>query len=141
MRESLSEGEFLISLNFSENYAFIAQDAAQSFHYNNNQCSLATIVIYYKGSESKIVHKSMVVFSDSLIHDVVAVYLIQEIIINFLKKTFDLVRKVIYFTDGAAQHFKINAISKIFFIIMMILLLMRSGIFMQQPTEKMHVME
>ena len=106
LRESLSEGEFLISLDFSENYAFIAQDAAQSFHYNNNQCSLATIVIYYKGSESKIEHKSMVVFSDSLIHDVVAVYLIQEIIINFLKKTFDLVRKVIYFTDGAAQHFK-----------------------------------
>ena len=95
LRESLSEGEFLISPDFSENYAFIAQDAAQSFHYNNNQCSLATIVIYYKGSESNIEHKSMVVFSDSLIHDVVAVYLIQEIIINFLKKSFDLVRKVV----------------------------------------------
>ena len=89
LRESLSEGEFVFSLDFSENYAFIAQDTAQSFHYNNNQCSLATIVIYYKGSESKIEHKSMVVFSDRLIHDVVAVYLIQEIIINFLKKTFD----------------------------------------------------
>ena len=48
----------------------------------------------------------MAVFSDNLIHDTVAVYLIQEIIIDYLKKSFDFVKKIIYFTDGAAQHFK-----------------------------------
>lgn len=106
LRESLSDGQFLISLDFSENYAFVAQDAAQSFHYNNNQCSLATAVIYYKGLDSTIQHKSIVVFSDNLTHDTAAVYRVQEIMINFLKSVFDPVRKVFYFTDGAAQHFK-----------------------------------
>ena len=62
LRESLSKEEFLNSLDFSENYVSIAEDAAQSFHYNNNQCSLATIVIYYKGLDSKIERKSMAVF-------------------------------------------------------------------------------
>lgn len=104
-RESLDKGEFLISLDFSENYAFIAQDAAQSFHYNNNQCSLATAVFYYKVADLKV-HKSIVVFSDNLSHDTIAVYCIQKIIINYLQNSFDCVKKVIYFTDGAAQHFK-----------------------------------
>ena len=31
---------------------------------------------------------------------------IQEIIIDYLKKSFFFVKKIIYFTDGAAQHFK-----------------------------------
>ena len=35
-----------------------------------------------------------------------SVNLIQEIIINYLKKSFDFVKKIIYFSDGAAQHFK-----------------------------------
>ena len=48
----------------------------------------------------------MAVFSDNLIHDIMAVFLIQEIIIDYLKKSFDFVRKIIYFTDGAAQNFK-----------------------------------
>ena len=102
----LKQRKIFISLDFSENYAFTAQDAAQSFHYNNNQCRLATIVMYYRGSDSKIEHKSMAVYSDNLIHDTVAVYLIQEIIIDYIKKSFSFVRKIIYFTDGAAQHFK-----------------------------------
>ena len=50
----------------------------------------------------------MVVFLDSLIHDVVAVYLIQEIIINFLKKTFDLVKKVILFTRALGGPFLLD---------------------------------
>ena len=69
-----------LSLDFSENCAFIAQDTGQLFHYNNNQCSLTTIVIYYKVSNSKIEHKNMAVFSDNLIHsNTVAVYLIKKL--------------------------------------------------------------
>ena len=48
----------------------------------------------------------MAAFSDDLIHDTVAVYLIHEIIIDCVKKSFDFVRKIIYFSDGASQHFK-----------------------------------
>ena len=66
-----------------------------SFNYFNNQCSLTIIVIHYKESDSKIEHKSIVFFSDNLIHDAVALYLIQEIIIKYIKISFGFVKKVI----------------------------------------------
>ena len=33
---------------FAENYAFVVQNAAQSFHSNNDQATIFTVVIYYK---------------------------------------------------------------------------------------------
>ena len=43
--------------------------------------------------------------SDCLAHDTIAVYEFQKIITHYLKENFQP-RKMIYFTDGAAQHFK-----------------------------------
>ena len=43
--------------------------------------------------------------SDCLSHDTNAVYKFQKIIKHYLKENFQP-RKMIYFTDGAAQHFK-----------------------------------
>ena len=86
---------FNFSRFFRKLYTFIEQDAAQSFYYNNNQYSLRIIVIHYNESDSKIKHKSIVFFSDNLIHDAVALYLIREIIIKYIKKSFSFVKEVI----------------------------------------------
>jgi len=103
-KDTLRDGEILIQLDFAENYAFVVQDAAQAFHFNNDQCTLHTIVYYYR-SGNQIRHRSMVVLSDCLSHDTVAVHIIQEMILKEITKKC-AVKKVIYFTDGAKQHFK-----------------------------------
>ncbi len=36
-KSSLKAGEFVVSADFSENYSFVLQDAAQGFHWNNAQ--------------------------------------------------------------------------------------------------------
>ncbi|KAJ8671084.1 hypothetical protein QAD02_002343 [Eretmocerus hayati] len=105
LKESLTEGVFLLSLDFAENYAFMAQDAAQAFHYNNDQCSVITVVVYYL-KDSKLCHQSLVILSDNLVHDSVAVHCVQKIVTDWIKSNFALARKIIYFTDGASQHFK-----------------------------------
>ena len=38
-KNNLSDGEFLVIGDFSENYAFIIQDAAQGYHWKNNQAT------------------------------------------------------------------------------------------------------
>ena len=48
--------------------------------------------------------RSLAMLSDSLTHDTIAVYEFQKIITHYLKEDFQP-RKMIYFTDGAAQHF------------------------------------
>lgn len=104
-KETLQRGEVLVHMDFSENYAFVAQDAAQSFHFNNNQCSVHPVVYYYRDEQMQLKHKSLVVLSDCLHHDTSAVYLAQKIVIDHIKSTC-FVEKVIYVTDGAAQQYK-----------------------------------
>ncbi|KYM96890.1 hypothetical protein ALC62_12427 [Cyphomyrmex costatus] len=104
LKTTLLDNEFIVQCDFAENYAFVIQNAAQSFHWNNNQCSIFTAVIYYKEQE-ELKHRSIAILSDSLKHDTIAVYECQKIIVQFLKENFNPV-KIIYFTDGTAQHFK-----------------------------------
>lgn len=104
LKDSLKIGEFIVLCDFAENYAFVAQNAAQSFHWNNDQVTIFTTVIYYKEVD-ELKHRSLAILSDNLNHDTVAVYEFQKIITNHLKENFKAT-KIFYFTDGAPQHFK-----------------------------------
>lgn len=101
----ISENEAFVGFDFSQNFCYVAQNASQAFHFNNDQCTVFPVIFYYKqGSELK--HESCVFLSDSLKHDTAAVYTIQNQLIPILKKRVKNLRKIIYVTDGAKQHFK-----------------------------------
>lgn len=105
-KESLKPGELLIQADFSENYSFILQDAAQSYHWNNSQATIHPFVVYYRHSGEKC-HLSIVIISDCLHHDTIAVYLFQKIVLSFLKEVLPCkLKKAIYFSDGAAAQYK-----------------------------------
>lgn len=72
-KSNLQEGEVLVYSDFSENYAYVAQDAAQAFHYNSDQCTVHPVVIYYKEGNN-IAHHSFVFLSECTTHDTTAVY-------------------------------------------------------------------
>lgn len=40
LKANLKSTEVIIQMDFAENYGFLAQDSAQSFHWNNSQASL-----------------------------------------------------------------------------------------------------
>ncbi|XP_044588550.1 uncharacterized protein LOC123267774 isoform X1 [Cotesia glomerata] len=84
LKESITENEFMVIVDFAENYAFVVQDAAPGFHWNNDQATVYTVVIYYK-VDNQLTHQSMVIISDCLNHDSIAVHIYSEIIINFIK--------------------------------------------------------
>lgn len=106
IKGNLKMGEFIVLCDFAENYGFIAQNAAQAFHWNKNQATVFTTGIYYKvDNEDDLQHDSIAIISDSLNHDTVAVYEFQKIIVKYLSEH-DVRKKIIYFTDGASQHFK-----------------------------------
>lgn len=95
----------MVYCDFAENYAYVAQDAAQAFHYNNDQCTVFPVVFYYR-SEIGIQNQSNILLSDSTKHDAAAVYLMQEKLIPEIKKVCPKVKKIYYISDGAKQHFK-----------------------------------
>lgn len=103
-KNNLDEGEVLVVLDFSENYKYFVQDASQAFHFNNTQCTVFPVVYYYKDN-SVLQHKSLVFLSDSTRHDTAAVYTVQKMLIPHIKKNLG-VKRIVYFSDGAKQHFK-----------------------------------
>ena len=102
-KQSLKPAEVVVSADFSENYSFVLQDAAQGFHWNNSQSTIHPFVIYF----NDLSHASFVVISDCLSHDTIAVYLFQKRLISFLtSKLGCLPKKIYYFSDGAASQYK-----------------------------------
>ena len=107
-KTNLQVGEILVTVDFSENYSFILQDAAQGFHWNNSQATLHPFVAYFVDS-GELRHLSYVIISDCLHHDTIAFYLFQKFFIAFLKKFLSersQPKKIIYFSDGAASQYK-----------------------------------
>lgn len=102
---TLEPTEVLVSCDFAENYAFIMQNAAQGFHWNNKQATIHPFVIY-KNQGDKLQHYSYIIISDCLHHDAVAVYVFIEKLLQFLKTKIPDLSKVYYVTDGAVTHYK-----------------------------------
>ena len=105
-KETLSDNECIIILDFAENYTFLVQDAIQSFHSNNTQATIHPFVIYYK-QNGTLKHESLACISDMLQHDMHTVYTFQKtIILNVMKKDLPQIEKVIYFSDGCSGQYK-----------------------------------
>lgn len=102
----LRENQVVVKWDFSENYAFIAQNAAQAFHFNNDQSTVFSVIFYYK-EKSELKKKSLIFISESRKHDTAAVHTIQTLLIpKILKVVKHPVKKIFYVSDGAKQHFK-----------------------------------
>lgn len=104
-RENLANDECMAICDFAENYAFVIQDAAPGFHWNNNQATVYPVVLYYK-CNGILNHKSLVIISDCLQHDAVTVWALSEYINDLAKSLVPDLSKIIYFSDGAPQQFK-----------------------------------
>ena len=105
VKENLATGEMVLVQDFAENFAFVIQDAAQAFHWNNDQATLFPTVVYYR-ENNEVKHYCLLGISDCLKHDSVSVYMFQEKIIEHLKEKFTCIEKIYYFSDGALQQFK-----------------------------------
>lgn len=107
VKENLKINEALVSFDFAENYAFVLQDEAQSFHWNNDQATIFPIAVYYKTSDG-LKFKSIVCVSENLKHDTVAVHLFQKKLISYMSgsQLITNLEKIYYFSDGSAAQFK-----------------------------------
>ena len=99
LKENLKCGEVTIRGDFAENFSFIVQDEIQGYHWNNQQCSLHSIVLYYPRE-----NESICFISDDPRHDVNFVYKVMKDTIKYIcdNITETLSTKVHYFFDGCA---------------------------------------
>ena len=106
-KKELQKGEYLVCLDFAENYTFNVQNAIQAYHWAAKQATLHPFVIYYR-QNNVTNHINYVVVSENLHHDANSVHLFNSKMIAHLKKSFgsDNVKKIFYFSDGAGSQYK-----------------------------------
>lgn len=104
-KEHFKRDEVIVMFDYSENYKYVAQNALQAFHFNNEQCTVFPVIYFYK-ENGLLKSQSCVISSDSLRHDTASVFAAQSVLLNDIKKKLKFIRHVIYMTDGAKQHFK-----------------------------------
>lgn len=107
MKKNLAVGEILVICDFTENYSFVIQDEIQGYHWSNEQATVHPFVCYYREIENgELKCVSYVVISECLTHDVVAVYLFQKKLMEFLHTKIEHITRVIFFSDGCGGQYK-----------------------------------
>ena len=105
VKKSLAPGQGILVGDFSENYSFVVQDAAQGFHWVNSQATLHPFVFYYK-EDGVLKHQSFCYFSDSTKHTTSMVYTFLKHLVPLLKAEHTNLEKIYYFSDGCAAQYK-----------------------------------
>ena len=110
IKEGPMDEQILDIAAFAENYSFVLQDEVQGYHSTNSQATIHPFVVYHlfpvEGNESTDLKEiRFVVISDHLLHNTLVAHYFQSKLIKFLKEIMSF-KKVIYFSDGAASHFK-----------------------------------
>ena len=105
-KEFVNKGTAIILLDFSENYSFLVQDAAQGFYWDNSQATLHPVVAYYREEDGSLGTISFCVVSDYMKHDATTVHVFISVIIAQLRKLIPDLSLVKYFSDGASSQYK-----------------------------------
>ncbi|XP_060780327.1 uncharacterized protein LOC132888272 [Neoarius graeffei] len=106
LKDTLPHDSAIVLLDFAENYSFIVQDAVQGHHWDNSQATLHPFCIYVKGASGNLVSISLCVISECLKHDTTTVHAFIGKVLAHLKQTLPHLKKVLYFSDGAASQYK-----------------------------------
>lgn len=103
----MCDGEFLVALDFSENYSFCVHYAIQAYHWSNAQATLHPYVIYNR-KNNKLRNDNFVIISEGDKHNTTSVHLFNKKLISYLKAKHgeEKIKKIVYFSDGAASQYK-----------------------------------
>lgn len=96
-----------------ENYKFVVQDEVQGFHWNNLQCTVHPVVIYFI-YDSVINHHSYCAISDDITYDVAFVYEMQKKVLDDIKQRIPGVKQFECFSDDCGGNTRTERILSTF---------------------------
>ncbi|XP_065641529.1 uncharacterized protein LOC136073616 [Hydra vulgaris] len=108
LKENLKANEYIIQMDFAENFSFVIQDEIQASYFSKNQATLHPFIIYTRSLNGNLTLESKCncIISDNLIHNTEAVFTYVSKIVFILKEEYPNIQKIHYFTDGAGSQYK-----------------------------------
>ncbi|XP_076820954.1 uncharacterized protein LOC143466202 [Clavelina lepadiformis] len=104
-KSSVTDDTCVILLDFAENYTFTIQDEVQSYHWNQQQCTIHPAVVYYM-QDHILMQQSFCFVSDDLTHDTAFVHGLLYKLTALIPSLSSTITKVEYFSDGCAGQYK-----------------------------------
>ena len=95
----------IIPLDFTQNYHYVLQDEIQEYHWNKYQCTMHTVVIYFK-KYGVLHHISLCIISDDLEQDTCFVHELQRIVTLYIRENLPQIKFVDNFSDSCTMHSK-----------------------------------
>ena len=134
------QSEAVIVGDFSENYSFIVQNAAQGFHWDNSQCTVHPFVIYYRTADQELSNFSVCFLSTSLKHNTIMVYSFIMKLMSYVKlRCPQLQRRCTIFLMDVLANIRTDTTSQISVTMKRILDYYVNGTSLLHPMAKMHV--
>lgn len=106
LKEHLLDNEIIMHIDFAENYAIKHDREIMSAHWASETVTIYTCATYFRELDGTLQHQSYAVISDDLSHSKDSVKVFNEQILNDLQSIKNNIKKVHYWSDGAASQFK-----------------------------------
>lgn len=106
IKNDLRNKDCILLLDFAENYSSVTQNEVQAAHFSKKQHTLHPFVVYYRGEDVKVTHKSYCVLTEYLKHDAESVHTFIRELIPQLKELIPGLEKMHIFSDGGPAHYK-----------------------------------
>ena len=110
LEENLETNEFIIHVDYSENYKDKEQDKIQSAYFGHNSLSIFTACCYTHGIDGTLLNENLTVISEVTDHPRIAAFSCTNLIIDSLQKKFPSHFNnypVLYtWSDGCASQFR-----------------------------------
>jgi hypothetical protein len=106
LRESLSENEMVVWMDFAQNYSCISLEDIQSTYWNATPISLHTMVVYSNSNGNSSRVQSYVAVSDVMSHNASSVYTILKKLVSLLKKEHPNLQAIHYLSDSPTSQYR-----------------------------------
>ena len=106
LRESLSENEMVVWMDFAENYSCVSLEEIQSAYWNATAISLHTMVVYSNSNGNSTRVQSYVAVSDVMSHNASSVYTILKKLGSLLKKEHPNLQAIHYLSDSPTSQYR-----------------------------------
>lgn len=86
-------------------FFFSIKNEIQSKYWARDQCTIHPFAIYYREND-KICEQSLLIIAESVNHNFEAVYQFHQELFKFVRERFNVIQKIIFFSDGAGSQYK-----------------------------------
>ncbi|KAK6168588.1 hypothetical protein SNE40_019788 [Patella caerulea] len=105
LKENLPQHQFIIQMDFAENYNCKSVKEIQSAYWNQTSVTLHPVVAYYRNTIGELCHTIYVVVSDELGHSSTTVHAFLDILIPEIKLIDPDVDIIHYWTDSPTSQY------------------------------------